>query len=131
VQPAKFRLYVGAASCTINIAANIWYKNGKGVSKNCVAALAARIITHTDMLTRLNVYSFGAFLHDYWCCKQDKLKTGEMQKTVSHTPHLFGLTSPINWAGESKNGNIYFSRWQPSFNIKEHRSPQLKNTIQR
>jgi hypothetical protein len=32
VQLAKFQQNVGAAICTINIGANIWLKNGKGVS---------------------------------------------------------------------------------------------------
>ncbi len=26
------------------------------------------------MFTTFDVYSFGAFLHDYWCCKQGKIK---------------------------------------------------------
>jgi hypothetical protein len=32
---------------------------------------------------------FGAFLHDYWYCKQKKLKTGEVQRTVRRTSPIW------------------------------------------
>ncbi len=37
------------------------------------------------MLTRFDVYNFGAFLHDSWCSKHEKFKTGEVLRTVSRT----------------------------------------------
>jgi hypothetical protein len=43
------------------------------------------------MLSRFDVYSFGAFLHNYWCCKQEKLKIGEMQKTQLATPLTYSV----------------------------------------
>jgi hypothetical protein len=84
------------------------------------------------MLTRFDVYNFGAFLHDCWCCKQEKLKTGEVLRTVSRTSPIRLNTAYSFGYRERKRifGNIYFSKWQPSCSIKEHRSPELKNTIQ-
>jgi hypothetical protein len=38
--------------------------------------------------------------------------------------------SPIDSAGEGGNGNIYFSKWRPSGNIKEHQSSQWKKINQ-
>ncbi len=76
------------------------------------------------MFTTFDVYSFGAFLHDYWCCKQGKIKKGEVRRTDSRTlPTVFDWTSPIHSAGEIRKGNIYFSRWRPTWNKKEQRSP--------
>jgi hypothetical protein len=36
--------------------------------------LAAPIMPYKDMFTTSDVYSFGIFLHGYWCCKQKKIK---------------------------------------------------------
>jgi hypothetical protein len=41
---------------------------------------------------------FGAFLHAYWYCKQKKLKTGEVQRTVSHTSPIWSnIAYSFSW----------------------------------
>jgi hypothetical protein len=52
--------------------------------------LAAPVMFFKKMFTTFDVYSFGAFLHDYWCCKQGKIKKGEVRRTDSRTlPTVF------------------------------------------
>ncbi len=37
------------------------------------------------MLTRFDVYCFGAFFHDYWCCKQENLKQEKSSEQLAYS----------------------------------------------